>query len=74
MCPLSDSSRGVPGSVAFSPFATYSRSRYAPTYNDLVGEVYPTPEALKKDKQLRELFADGIPDSAVPARVLYPLG
>lgn len=76
---------GLPGSTlvvlsrdaegnSFSPFATYSRSRYAPTYNDFVGEVFPLPDELKKDKELRELFADGIPDSAVPALVLYPLG
>ncbi|MGW5657199.1 hypothetical protein [Streptomyces humi] len=77
--------RSLPGSTlvvlsadtegnAYSPFATYSRSRYAPIGDgDLVGEVYPLPEELKKDKTLRELFPD-IPDSAVPALVLYPLG
>ncbi|MGX1915971.1 hypothetical protein ACWIID_45410 [Streptomyces phaeochromogenes] len=65
-------SRDVEGN-AYSPFATYSRYRYAPTY-DLVGEVYPLPEELEQDEKLRELFADGIPDSAVPALVLYPLG
>ncbi|WP_419664784.1 hypothetical protein [Streptomyces sp. 2-1] len=57
--------RDVEGN-AYSPFATYSRSCYAPTY-DLVGEVYPLPEELEQDEKLRELFADGIPDSAVPA-------
>ncbi|MFD7877756.1 hypothetical protein ACFV5G_27275 [Streptomyces sp. NPDC059766] len=57
----------------YSPFATYARSRYAPAYDGVVGEVYPLPEELKRDKELRELFAD-IPDSAVPALVLYPLG
>lgn len=65
-------SRDVEGN-AYSPFAGYSRSRYAPTYNDFVGEIFPLPQELKKDKELRELFAD-IPDSAVPALVLYPLG
>ncbi|MGV4890791.1 hypothetical protein ACSR0Z_30245 (plasmid) [Streptomyces viridosporus] len=58
----------------YSPFATYSNARYAPTYSDEVGEVYPLPEELEQDKELRELYADGIPDNAVPALVLYPLG
>ncbi|GAA3592411.1 hypothetical protein [Streptomyces osmaniensis] len=59
----------------YSPFSTYSRSRYAPIgSNDLVGEVYPLPQELKEDPSLRELYADGIPDSAVPALVLFPLG
>jgi len=76
--------RGLPGSTlivlsrdvegnAYSPFASYSRSRYAPTYNDFVGEVFPLPEELKKDKELRELFPS-VPGSATPALVLYPLG
>ncbi|GHB77630.1 hypothetical protein GCM10010377_79870 [Streptomyces viridiviolaceus] len=59
---------------AYSPFATYSNARYAPTLSDEVGEAYPLPEELEQDRELRELFADGIPDSAVPALVLYPLG
>ncbi|MFF0698594.1 hypothetical protein ACFYU4_38940 [Streptomyces tendae] len=58
----------------FSPFSIYSHSRYAPTYSDLVGEIFPLPEELKADQSLRELYADGIPDTAVPAPVLYPLG
>ncbi|MFE2583308.1 hypothetical protein [Streptomyces sp. NPDC059378] len=58
---------------AYSPFAGYTRSRYAPTYDDVVGEVYPLPEELKRDKELRELYPD-IPDTAVDALVLYPLG
>ena len=49
----------------YSPFTTYS---------DEVREVYPLPEKLEQDKELRELYADGIPDNAVPALVLYPLG
>ncbi|MFD7708615.1 hypothetical protein [Streptomyces sp. NPDC059786] len=76
--------RGLPGSTlivlsrdvegnAYSPFASYGHSRYAPTYNDFVGEVFPLPEELKKDKELRELFPS-VPGSAVPALVLYPLG
>ncbi|MEU9736485.1 hypothetical protein [Streptomyces sp. NPDC048002] len=76
--------RGLPGSTlivlsrdvegnAYSPFASYSRSRYAPTYDDFTGEIFPLPDELEKDKELRELFTD-IPDSAVPALVLYPLG
>ncbi|WP_244297658.1 hypothetical protein [Streptomyces griseoflavus] len=50
----------------YSPFATYSNARYAPAYSDEVGEVYPLPEKLEQDEELRELYADGIPDSAVP--------
>jgi hypothetical protein len=63
-------SRDVEGN-GYSPFATYSRARYAPTY-DFVGEVYPLPEELEQDKELRELFADGIPDSAVPGSGALP--
>ncbi|MET7693850.1 hypothetical protein ABZT06_38795 [Streptomyces sp. NPDC005483] len=66
-------SRDAEGNL-YSPFSTYSISRYAPTHSDLVGDVFPLPEELKKDESLRELYADGIPDTAVPALVLYPLG
>ncbi|MFE1840734.1 hypothetical protein [Streptomyces sviceus] len=58
----------------FSPFSTYSHARYAPTLSELVGEIFPLPEALKADQSLRELYGDGIPDTALPALVLYPLG
>jgi hypothetical protein len=64
----------------YSPFATYSNARYAPAYSDEVGEVYPLPEKLEQDEELRELYADGIPDSAVPgpgappARLTRPAG
>ncbi|GAA3886080.1 hypothetical protein GCM10022207_61700 [Streptomyces lannensis] len=58
----------------FSPFSTYGRSRYAPlSPDDQVGETYPLPEELKRDKELRELYPE-IPATAVPALVLYPLG
>ncbi|MFD3504419.1 hypothetical protein [Streptomyces sp. NPDC058678] len=66
-------SRDAEGNL-FSPFSTYSFSRYAPTHSDLVGDVFPLPEELKADQSLRELYADGIPDTALPALVLYPLG
>ncbi|MDQ0994808.1 hypothetical protein [Streptomyces sp. V3I7] len=60
---------------SFSPFSTYSRSQYAPLgANDLVGEAYPLPEELEQDAELRELYPGGVPDTAVPALVLYPLG
>ncbi|WP_328349072.1 hypothetical protein OG800_49165 [Streptomyces sp. NBC_00445] len=58
----------------FSPFSYYTRSRYAPTHTDRLGDVYPMPEELKEDEDLRELYADRIPDTAVPALVLFPLG
>ncbi|MFE4579708.1 hypothetical protein [Streptomyces chartreusis] len=59
----------------FSPFSTYSHSRYAPIGSeDLVGDVYPLPDELEEDPSLRELYADGIPDSALPALVFFPLG
>ncbi|MGW7656590.1 hypothetical protein ACWGJ7_32560 [Streptomyces tendae] len=58
----------------FSPFSTYSHSRYAPTLSELVGEIFPLPEELKADQSLRELYGDRIPDTALPALVLYPLG
>ncbi|WP_331740697.1 hypothetical protein OG613_46930 (plasmid) [Streptomyces sp. NBC_00015] len=56
----------------YSPFSTYSHGRYAPIY-DLTGDVYPLESELAKDPELRELFPE-IPDNAVPALVLYPLG
>ncbi|TLS45785.1 hypothetical protein FE633_13590 [Streptomyces montanus] len=66
-------SRDVEGNL-FSPFAFYNLSRYAPTHTDLVGDVFPLPEELKEDPEMRELYADRIPDTAVPALVLFPLG
>ncbi|MEJ8654958.1 hypothetical protein [Streptomyces sp. MS1.AVA.4] len=77
--------RGLPGTTlvvlavdaegnGYSPFATYDHCRYAPIDDDYVGDVYPLPEELRKSRKLRELYSDGIPDSAVPALVLYPLG
>jgi hypothetical protein len=66
-------SRDVEGNL-FSPFSTYSLSRYAPTHSDLVGDVFPLAEELEEDQELRELYGDRIPDTAVPALVLYPLG
>ncbi|MGW6214304.1 hypothetical protein [Streptomyces sp. NPDC055109] len=56
----------------FSPLSTYCHERYSPVY-DLRGETYPLHSALAKDKKLRELYPD-IPDDAVAALVLYPLG
>ncbi|KMS74269.1 hypothetical protein ACM01_15335 [Streptomyces viridochromogenes] len=66
-------SRDAEGNL-FSPFSTYCHSRYAPTHSDLVGDVFPLPEELKRDPGLRELYGDTIPDTAVPALVLFPLG
>ncbi|AZP14716.1 hypothetical protein EJC51_47450 [Streptomyces aquilus] len=66
-------SRDAEGNL-FSPFASYSHSRYAPTHSELVGDVYPLPEELTADPSLRELYGDSIPDTALPALVLYPLG
>ncbi|MEW1568454.1 hypothetical protein AB0454_36435 [Streptomyces sp. NPDC093509] len=56
----------------FSPLSTYCHERYSPVY-DLRGETYPLQSALAKDKELRELYPV-IPDDAVAALVLYPLG
>ncbi|WP_217137270.1 hypothetical protein [Streptomyces sp. AC558_RSS880] len=59
----------------YSPLATWGEGRYAPLPDDeFTGELFPTPEEMAKDQELRELFSDGIPDTAVPALVLYPLG
>ncbi|WP_234439958.1 hypothetical protein [Streptomyces bicolor] len=58
----------------FSPFSTYSFSRCAPTHSDLVGDVFPLAEELEEDQELRELYGDSIPDTAVAALALYPLG
>ncbi|MER6691112.1 hypothetical protein [Streptomyces minutiscleroticus] len=78
--------RGLPGNLLivlsgdtegnrFSPFATYGHGRYeALDPHDAVGEAHPTPGQLAKSPSLRELYPDGIPDKAVPALVLYPLG
>lgn len=65
-------SRDAEGNL-FSPFSSYSLSRYAPT-DEFVGDVYPLPEELKDDASLRELYGGRIPDLAVTALVLYPLG
>ncbi|MFI6340749.1 hypothetical protein [Streptomyces sp. NPDC050535] len=56
----------------YSPFSTYSQHRYSPVYG-LHGDVYPLESALAKDKELRELYPE-IPDDAVAALVLFPLG
>ncbi|WP_427168778.1 hypothetical protein ACQF4J_46950 (plasmid) [Streptomyces sp. C1-1] len=66
-------SRDAEGNL-FSPFSTYSHSRYAPTLSELVGDIFPLPEQLKADPSLRALYGDSIPDTALPALVLYPLG
>ncbi|GGV52375.1 hypothetical protein [Streptomyces spectabilis] len=77
--------RGLPGTTlvvlardpegnGFSPFAAYDYAQYSPDDNGLVGDIYPSPEDLEKEAELRELFPAGIPDSAVPALVLVPLG
>ncbi|MFC7309015.1 hypothetical protein ACFQVC_33020 [Streptomyces monticola] len=57
----------------FSPFASYSHARYAPTHGDCAGDVFPLPQEWEEDEDLRELYADGVPDTAVPALVLFPL-
>ncbi|MFE7077113.1 hypothetical protein ACFU96_44215 [Streptomyces sp. NPDC057620] len=56
----------------YSPFSTYARERYAPVYEHS-GETYPLESQLAEDPELRALFAE-IPDNAVAALVLYPLG
>ncbi|MEU0047275.1 hypothetical protein [Streptomyces werraensis] len=59
----------------YSPLATWGEGRYAPLPDDeFTGELFPTSEEMAEDQELRELFSDGIPDTAVPALVLYPLG
>lgn len=64
-----------PEGNGFSPFSTYARARYAPEPegDDLRGEVYPLESELARDAELRSLFPQ-VPDSAVAALVLYPLG
>ncbi|MGC0212009.1 hypothetical protein [Streptomyces levis] len=59
---------------SFSPFATFGHGRYAPTDTGQSGAIYPLAERLEQDQQLRELYAGRIPDNAVPALALYPLG
>ncbi|MEU8952018.1 hypothetical protein [Streptomyces sp. NPDC048489] len=56
----------------FSPFCGYTHSRYSPVY-ELTGETYPLESELAKDRELRDLYPE-IPDDAVAALVLYPLG
>ncbi|MFE3268879.1 hypothetical protein [Streptomyces sp. NPDC059215] len=56
----------------YSPFSGYTHSRYAPPY-ELTGEAYPLESELAKDRELRDLFPV-VPDDAVAALVLYPLG
>ncbi|MFE9604542.1 hypothetical protein [Streptomyces hokutonensis] len=64
-----------PEGNGFSPFSTYAHARYAPEpeADDLRGEVYPLESELARDAELRSLFPQ-VPDSAVAALVLYPLG
>ncbi|MEW1648427.1 hypothetical protein [Streptomyces sp. NPDC091219] len=64
-----------PEGNGFSPFSTYAHARYAPEPegDGLRGEVYPLESELARDAELRRLFPQ-IPDSAVAALVLYPLG
>ncbi|MFE6020777.1 hypothetical protein ACFQ6O_29895 [Streptomyces sp. NPDC056441] len=57
---------------AYSPFSTYSHARYSPVY-ELTGEAYPLESELAADAELRDLYGQ-IPDNAVAALVLYPLG
>ncbi|GGV69771.1 hypothetical protein GCM10010277_80090 [Streptomyces longisporoflavus] len=57
----------------FSPLGGYSLSRYAPT-SDFAGDIFPLPQELENDAELRELYADDTPDTTQPALVLYPLG
>ncbi|MDT0392922.1 hypothetical protein [Streptomyces dubilierae] len=59
---------------SFSPFATFDHGRYAPTDTGRSGAIYPLAERLELDRELCELYAGRIPDSAVRALVLYPLG
>ncbi|WP_409240499.1 hypothetical protein [Streptomyces sp. PA5.6] len=66
-------SRDVEGNF-LSPFSTYRHCRYAPTESDCTGEAFPLLEELKADPSLRELYGDEIPDTAVPALALFPLG
>lgn len=56
----------------YSPFSTYNINRYSPVYG-LHGDVYPLDSQLAKDPGLRELYPE-IPDDAVAALVLFPLG
>ncbi|MDG4857084.1 hypothetical protein P8605_02735 [Streptomyces sp. T-3] len=65
-------SRDAEGNL-FSPFASYSHSRYAPTHSDFVGDIFPLPQELEADEELRELYPEGVPGTAVPALVLFPL-
>ncbi|MFJ5779317.1 hypothetical protein [Streptomyces sp. NPDC093094] len=57
----------------YSPFATYSHSRYAPLYDGTAGEIYPPAGELERSSGLRELFPD-VPSDSVAALVLFPLG
>ncbi|MFI8169736.1 hypothetical protein ACIGAN_25715 [Streptomyces sp. NPDC085931] len=59
---------------SFSPFTTFGHGRYLRTETGQSGAIYPLAERLEQDQQLRELYARRIPDSAVRALVLYPLG
>ncbi|WP_406347013.1 hypothetical protein [Streptomyces sp. NBC_00648] len=62
-----------PEGNGYSPFSTYERARYAPEDDGLRGEVYPLESELANDPDLRRLFPQ-IPDNAVAALVIYPLG
>ncbi|MFD7409392.1 hypothetical protein ACFV7R_43755 [Streptomyces sp. NPDC059866] len=64
-------SRDAEGNL-YSPFSTYAIGRYAPVYEQ-TGAVYPLESELARAPELRGLFPQ-VPDNAVAALVLYPLG
>lgn len=63
-----------PEGNGFSPMEGYNFGRYAPQDpQSTVGEVYPMPDELARDPELRGLYPT-IPEDATPAVVLWPRG
>lgn len=63
-----------PEGNGFSPMEGYNFGRYAPQDpQSTVGEVYPMPDELARDPELRELYPT-IPEDAMLAVVLWPRG
>ncbi|MGP4112951.1 hypothetical protein ACTWP5_18825 [Streptomyces sp. 4N509B] len=73
--------RDVPGDTIVVLSADSEGNRYSPLFeiaegmydsDELLGDVYPIPEQLRQQPELRTVYPNGIPATAVSALILYP--